>query len=73
MIVCVCHNVSERKLRQAVASGITTMADLRGQLEVGTTCGKCAGCAKRILRDCLDKEMPTHLHQVHFLPNVLAA
>jgi bacterioferritin-associated ferredoxin len=73
MIVCVCNNVSEKKLRQAVEAGMTTMADLRNKLEVGTCCGKCASCAKRILRECVDKAMPAHLHQVHFHPNLLAA
>ncbi|WP_188396769.1 (2Fe-2S)-binding protein [Oxalicibacterium flavum] len=53
MIVCVCNNVSERKIRQAVDGGLTRMSELRDQLEVGTCCGKCNSCAKRVLRDHL--------------------
>ncbi|MCU6432450.1 (2Fe-2S)-binding protein [Undibacterium sp. Jales W-56] len=61
MIVCVCNNVSEKKLRHAVASGLNTMADLRTHLEVGTCCGKCAGCARRILRECqTTNQIPHH-------------
>jgi bacterioferritin-associated ferredoxin len=54
MIVCVCNNVSERKIRNAVDAGMTSMAELRKNLDVGTCCGKCHSCAKQVLRECLD-------------------
>ncbi|MGV3741142.1 MAG: (2Fe-2S)-binding protein [Burkholderiaceae bacterium] len=54
MIVCVCHNVSDRKIRQAVDEGASSMLDLRKQLSVGTCCGKCHSCAKGVLRDALE-------------------
>jgi bacterioferritin-associated ferredoxin len=54
MIVCVCHNVSERKIRKAVEEGLTTMPALRANLGVGTCCGKCHSCAKTVLRECLE-------------------
>lgn len=54
MIVCVCNNVSDRKIRQAVDDGANSMVDLRNQLSVGTCCGKCHSCAKRVLRDSLE-------------------
>jgi bacterioferritin-associated ferredoxin len=53
MIVCICNNVSDRKIRQAVDAGVTSMAGLRDQLGVGTCCGKCHSCAKSVLRECL--------------------
>lgn len=53
MIVCVCNNVSDRKIRQAVENGATTLFELRAQLSVGTCCGKCHSCAKEVLRDAL--------------------
>ncbi|GAB3547864.1 hypothetical protein GCM10027343_27580 [Noviherbaspirillum agri] len=55
MIVCVCHNVSERKIRQAVESGVRSMPELRDKLSVGTCCGKCNSCAKTVLRECLEE------------------
>ncbi|MGE5652091.1 bacterioferritin-associated ferredoxin [Noviherbaspirillum sp. UKPF54] len=55
MIVCVCYNVSERKIREAVDTGMTTMPELRTQLGVGTCCGKCHSCAKTVLRECLEE------------------
>ncbi|MFZ6813934.1 (2Fe-2S)-binding protein [Undibacterium sp. Rencai35W] len=60
MIVCVCNNVSEKKLRHAVASGLNTMADLRTHLDVGTCCGKCASCARSILRECQNASQSAH-------------
>jgi bacterioferritin-associated ferredoxin len=55
MIVCICYNVSERKIRQAVDSGIVTMPGLRAELGVGSCCGKCNSCAKTVLRECLEE------------------
>ena len=54
MIVCVCNNVSERQIRRAVESGLTTMPQLREELGVGNCCGKCHSCAKTVLRECLE-------------------
>lgn len=54
MIVCICRNVSDRKIRETVKNGITTMPELRTELGVGTCCGKCHACAKTLLRECLE-------------------
>jgi bacterioferritin-associated ferredoxin len=59
MIVCVCHNVSDRKIRQAVDQGASSMLDLRKQLSVGTCCGKCHSYAKDVLRNALDTSSQT--------------
>lgn len=56
MIVCVCNNVSERKIRQAVDAGVKSMPELRDTLGVGTCCGKCHSCAKTVLRECLEDD-----------------
>ena len=86
MIVCICNNVSDRKIRQAVDDGMTSMAELRDHLDIGTCCGKCHPSAKRVLRECLTENAPAPLHAtqaphpVHipahpvlFYPNALAA
>jgi len=49
MIVCVCNNISDREIRQAVDLGLSSMAELRRDLGVATCCGKCASCAKQVL------------------------
>ncbi len=53
MIVCVCNNVSEREIEQAVQLGIRTMTQLRRDLGVATCCGKCHSCAKQVLHSSL--------------------
>ena len=55
MIVCVCNNISDREIRQAVDLGITSMDELRRDLGVATCCGQCASYAEDVLR--------THLSQ----------
>ena len=54
MSVCVCNNISDREIRQAVDLGLTTMAELRRDLGVATCCGKCHTCAREVLSTHLD-------------------
>lgn len=56
MIVCVCNNISERKIHHALDAGATSLLDLRSDLGVGNCCGKCNSCAKTILRERLDNQ-----------------
>ncbi len=50
MIVCVCHNVSDKAIRRALDEGAKTMGDIRRQLNVGSCCGKCNEFAKTLVR-----------------------
>lgn len=54
MIVCVCNNISDREIRQAVELGLSSVAELRRDLGVATCCGKCASYAKQVLNDHLE-------------------
>jgi bacterioferritin-associated ferredoxin len=49
MIVCVCNNISDREIRQAVDLGLSSMEELRRDLGVSTCCGKCAAYAEEVL------------------------
>ncbi len=53
MIVCVCNNISDREIRQAMEFGITSMDELRSALGVATCCGQCFSCAEEILNEHL--------------------
>lgn len=64
MIVCVCNNVSDRKIRQAVDEGMSTMTELRDNLDVAACCGKCHACAKDVLRECLEGVVRPSPHPV---------
>jgi bacterioferritin-associated ferredoxin len=50
MYVCICQQVTDSDIHQAVAQGASRMRDLREQLGVSSQCGKCAGCAKAVLQ-----------------------
>lgn len=49
MIVCVCNNISDREIRQAVDLGLSSMDELRRDLGIATCCGKCASYAEEVL------------------------
>lgn len=72
MIVCICNNVSDRAIRQAVIEGASSMVALRATLNVGTCCGKCHGCAKQVLRECLSQAVPP-VQAMVFHPSMMAA
>ncbi len=51
MIVCVCNNISDREIRQAVDLGLSSMDELSRDLGVATCCGQCADCALQVLTE----------------------
>lgn len=55
MIVCVCNNISDREIRQAVDLGLSSMDELRRDLGVATCCGKCASYAEQVLATHLER------------------
>ena len=58
MIVCVCHNVSDRAIRAAMDAGLTSLSEIRAQLNVGACCGKCLPSAKAIVNECREDAIP---------------
>jgi bacterioferritin-associated ferredoxin len=56
MIVCVCNNISDREIREAVELGIDSMADLYKQLGVGTVCGTCVSYARQVMNEHIDSK-----------------
>jgi bacterioferritin-associated ferredoxin len=57
MIVCVCNNISDREIRQAVELGISSMGELYKELGVGTCCGKCVSYAREVLHEHIESKM----------------
>lgn len=41
MYVCICKAVTEQQIRQAIAEGAESVAQLREKLEVTGNCGSC--------------------------------
>lgn len=69
MIVCVCNNISDREIQQAVGLGVTSMEELRDDLGVATCCGQCFACAK----DVLDEAMQTQAEPMRLLQPLVRA
>lgn len=61
MIVCVCNNISDREIRQAVDLGISSMDELSRDLGVATCCGNCADCAKKVMNNHLEAIAATEM------------
>ena len=57
MIVCVCHRVSDRDIRQAVQGGTVSFDALQSQLRVGTCCGRCQDCAHEVFEAALSQQV----------------
>ncbi|MBL8317717.1 MAG: (2Fe-2S)-binding protein [Burkholderiaceae bacterium] len=48
MIVCLCHRVTDRDIRTAVASGVHCFDVLQDQTCVASSCGSCLDCAREV-------------------------
>jgi bacterioferritin-associated ferredoxin len=46
MIVCICHQVSDRDIAHAVREGCASFDALQDELRVGQGCGACHECAR---------------------------
>ena len=51
MYVCVCNAVTERDLKNAARRGAVTVAELRDELGVASSCGSCAAFAQEVLNE----------------------
>ena len=53
LTLCICHGVTDNKIKHAVENGAVTMKLLAQELKVGSQCGKCCKCTKRVLNNKL--------------------
>lgn len=60
MIVCVCHAVSDRHIRQVIAEGARSFEDVQFATGVGTCCGACRDCAQRVVQQQLGAAAEPH-------------
>lgn len=52
MYVCICNAVTDKDIIQAAENGASSLKDLRNELNVATCCGRCATCARGLLKTC---------------------
>ena len=53
MYVCICHGVTDTQIEIAIDQGVDTIQKLAKELNVGTQCGQCCSCAKKVLNNKL--------------------
>jgi len=51
MYVCICNAITDKQIRRAAESGVTSLWELQKQLGVASNCGKCGEMAVQILRE----------------------
>ena len=49
--ICVCSEITESEILEAIASGATTVFSLQVTLKVGTTCGDCVADLMDLIED----------------------
>lgn len=49
--VCVCRAVTDSQIRQCAQDGVASVKELQRRLGVASQCGRCARCARDILRE----------------------
>lgn len=60
MFVCVCKAVSDRKIRQAVDSGVHSVKGLKDRLGLGSCCGRCVPEARALIEQARNARIASH-------------
>ena len=53
MYICICNQITDHQIRDAVSCGATRMRDLQRDLGVASQCGKCCQAAKSVLEQAV--------------------
>lgn len=57
MFVCICRNVTDGQIRQAMREhDLCSLREVREHLGVGAQCGRCAQCAKEVIAGELERQ-----------------
>jgi len=56
MYVCICRGITDKQLIKSIDEGANTMKELSAKHGIGSQCGKCCQCAKKILNQTLIKQ-----------------
>jgi bacterioferritin-associated ferredoxin len=59
MYVCICNAITDKQIRQAARSGVSSLWELQKELGVASNCGKCRETAVDILREHARPESST--------------
>lgn len=57
MYVCICHGLTDRKIREAISRGSTTAAAVYRHCGVTPKCGKCLPMVRQMVDEANTKEL----------------
>ena len=52
MFVCICKQVTDGQIKEAVSNGASSFTDVQTELGVATQCGECKNHARQCMRQC---------------------
>jgi bacterioferritin-associated ferredoxin len=55
MFVCLCHGVSDKKIRQLVEGGLSSVKQIQATCKAGSDCGQCLAQVKETIRQACQK------------------
>jgi bacterioferritin-associated ferredoxin len=68
MIVCLCEGISDKKLRECIRSGATSIDAVSRACGAGTGCGTCVETVAEILATERESACPASTHAGNLLP-----
>ena len=72
MIVCLCQRISDRDIREAVASGVRDFDTLQDETAIARNCGCCHDCAREVF-DAACSASPSPVMQIRLCAMAAAA
>ena len=60
MYVCICKGVTDNAIREQVAAGARSLADVSRATGCSTQCGKCACFAESLVSEAMTKGVQAH-------------
>lgn len=54
MYVCICHGISDRRIREAVTGGARSFEEVQACTGVATNCGACEQTARGVIEEHVD-------------------
>lgn len=63
MFICLCHGVSDKKIRALIQSGAGDVKTIRAACNAGGDCGKCIFDLKKMISEC-ENDMPNGSRKV---------
>lgn len=51
MYICICRQVTDKEVHQAISDGATTLRELCEMLPLGAQCGRCCASAESIIQE----------------------